>query len=397
MDTSTGQSSPEIVRDAAERILSAAFSNVRLDAGAPLDISDSSDRSTLARFQVLDGPAGVPASVVVKQALSTAEEPYDPDRSGGPASRLFNEWASLQFLGEVIPDRPVAPRLYGGDRDAGILVMEDLGPVADGLTESLLGDDPVAAEADLVAYATTVGRMHGATAAHIARFDQIRAALGPDDAEPGQEWVTPTFHATLDALGLTPAPAIDGDLTLLEATIASPGDFAAFIHSDPCPGNWLRTGDTDRLLDFEFAGAGHALVDGVYGRVPFPTCWCIGRLPEHVSQAMERAYRTELAHGCPAARDDARYARAVAEACAHWLVDWWLRSPMARLLEEDFEWGTGTDRQRLLVRLEVVTQVTREAGHLEALGDQAEAMSHTLHDRWDANLAPLPLYPAFQP
>jgi len=59
-------------------------------------------------------------------------------------------------------------------------------------------------------------------------------------------------------------------------------------------------------------------------------------------------------------------------------------------------WGTGTIRQRLLVRLDVVTQVTREAGHLEALGDQAEAMSRTLHDRWDADIPPLPLYPAFR-
>ncbi len=345
---------------------------------------------------MLDGARDAPASVVVKRAVATGDESYDPDRPGGPASRLFNEWAGLRFLGEVIPDRPVAPRLYGGDRHAGILVMEDLGPVAGGLTDELLGDDPVAAETNLVAYATTVGRMHGATAGHLVRFDEIRDALGPDDAEPGHEWVTSTFHATLDALGLTPAPAIDGELALIEATIASPGEFAAFIHSDPCPGNWLRTGRTDRLLDFEFAGVGHALVDGVYARVPFPTCWCIGRLPEHVSQAMERAYRTELAQGCPAARDDDRYARAVAEACAHWLVDWCLRSPMPRLLEEDFEWGTGTDRQRLLVRLDVVIQVTREAGHLEALGEQAGACSRALHDRWDPDLAPLPLYPAFR-
>ncbi|MEJ7902362.1 MAG: phosphotransferase, partial [Thermomicrobiales bacterium] len=259
----------------------------------------------------------------------------------------------------------------------------------------LLGDDPVAAETDLVAYATTLGRMHGATAGHVARFDEIRDALGPDDSSAGYDWVGPTFHATLDALGLVPAPSIDDDLTLLGATIASPRDFAALVHSDPCPDNWLRTGNTDRLLDFEFAGVGHALLDGAYGRVPFPTCWCIGRLPEHVPRAMERVYRTELAKGCPAARDDARYAQAMAEACAHWLVDLCLRSPMPRLLEEDFEWGTGTIRQRLLVRLDVVTQVTRDAGYLQVIGDRAEAMSRTLHDRWDPDLAPLPLYPAF--
>ena len=93
------------------------------------------------------------------------------------------------------------------------------------------------------------------------------------------------------------------------------------------------------MLDFEFARVGHALLDGVYGRVPFPTCWCIGQLPEHVTQVMERAYRTELAQGCPAARDDAHYARAVAEACAYWMILLGHWSPMPKLLEEDFECG----------------------------------------------------------
>lgn len=397
METEPDRTSQEIVRADAERILSAAFGTVRLDAGAPLDISDSSGRSNLCRFQVLDGPAGISASVVVKQAVAMGDESWDPDRPGGPASRLFSEWASLQFLGEVVPDLPVAPRLYGGDRDAGILVMEDRGPMADGLTEWLLGDDPAAAETDLVAYAATVRRMHGATAGDIARHDELRGALGHSDAGLDQDWMKPTFHATLDALGLTPVPSIDDDLAVIEAAIGSPGDFAALIHSDPCPGNWLRTGTSDRLLDFEFAGVGHALLDGVYGHVPFPTCWCIGRLPEHVTQTMERAYRVEFARGCPAARNDARYAQAVANACAYWLVDLCLRSPMPMLLEEDFEWGTATIRQRLLVRLDVVIQVTRESGHLEALGDQAKAIARTLHDRWDPIVAPLPLYHAFQP
>ncbi len=150
------------------------------------------------------------------------------------------------------------------------------------------------------------------------------------------------------------------------------------------------------MLDFEFARVGHALPDGVYGRVPFPTCWCIGQLPEHVTQVMERAYRTELAQGCPAARDDVPYACAVAEVCTYWMILICRWSPMPMWLEEDVEWGTGTIRQRLLSRLDVVTQVTRAAGHLEAVGDWAEAMSRTLHDRWDPTVAPLPLYPAFR-
>ncbi|HEV2065527.1 MAG TPA: phosphotransferase [Thermomicrobiales bacterium] len=383
-----------VVQDAAERVLSEAFGAVRLDAGTLLD---SSGRSNLFRFSRLSGSDSAPASVIVKRAAAMGDEAYDPDQPGGPASRLFNEWASLQFLGEMAPDPPLAPRLYGGDREVGILVMEDLGHSAEGLPDRLLGDDSVAAEADLVAYATTVGRMHGRTVGYVARFHELRDALGPSGPDQlGHDWIPSTFHAMVDALALTAGPAVDDDLTLLMASLASPGEFTALIHADPCPDNWLRTGSTDRLLDFEFGRVGHALLDGVYGRVPFPTCWCIGRLPEHVTRTMERAYRTELARTCSAARDDARYAQAVVEACAHWMILVCRWSPITKLLEADQEWGTGTIRQRLLARLEVVARVTREAHHLEAIGELAEAMSRDLHGRWELEVVPLPLYPAFR-
>ena len=386
--------SSTVVKDAAERVLSEAFGAVQLDVGTPLD---SSGRSNLFRFSLQTGSGNVPASVIVKRAVAMGDEAYDPDQSGGPASRLFNEWASLQFLGEVAPpDPPLAPRLYGGDRDLGILVMEDLGDRTEGLPDRLLGNDPVAAEADLVAYATTVGRMHGRTVGRVARFHELRDALGPSDPGPGHDWIPSTFHAMLDALGLVPGPAVNVDLSTLMTSIANPGEFTAFIHADPCPDNWLRTGSTDRLLDFEFARVGHALLDGVYGRVPFPTCWCIGRLPEDVTRTMGRAYRMELARSCPAARDDARYAQAVVEACVYWMIAVCHWSPMTQLLAEDHEWGTGTIRQRLLARLEVVAQAAREARHLEAIGELAEAMSRDLHGRWEREVVPMPLYPAFR-
>ena len=382
-----------VIQDAAERVLSETFGAIRLDGGTPLD---SSGRSSLFRFSNLSGSDSTPSSVIVKRAVAMGDEVYDPDQPGGPASRLFNEWASLQFLGEMASDPPLAPRLYGGDRNVGILVMEDLGHSTEGLPDRLLGDDSMAAESDLVAYATTVGRMHGRTVGHVARFHELRDAHGPSEPELGHDWVQSTFHAMLDALNLAPGPAVDDDLALLMTSVASPSEFTAFIHCDPCPDNWMRTGSTDRLLDFEFARPGNALLDGVYGRVPFPTCWCIGRLPEHVTRTMERAYRTELARTCPAARDDAHYARGVVEACAYWMILACHWSPMTKLLEEDQEWGTGTIRQRLLARLDVVAQAAREAHHLEAIGELAEAMSRDLHSRWEREVVPLPLYPAFR-
>ena len=301
----------EAVRDVAARVMARTMGEVRLGRATLLN---GSDRSSVLRVIVEDAPNGAPSSIIVKRAIDLGAEWDDPSLPDSPTTRFFNEWASLQFLGEIAADHPLAPRLIAADRNAGILVMQDLVPMTV-LSATLLGNDPDAAQADLIAYATTVGRLHACTAAHVAEFQHLRNALGPPNPGFGWDWILPTFHGMLDCLGISPVDGIDDDLATLAACMAEPGDFTALFHSDPCPDNWGWTGDRDYLIDFEYSNIGHALTDGVYGRVPFPTCWCIGVLPEHVAQAMERAYRTELGRGCPAARDDQRYARAVAEAC----------------------------------------------------------------------------------
>ena len=296
----------ESTRDAAERVMATAVGAVRLEADETLD---SSDRSMLVRFRVMDGPTDAPSSIIVKRAVDLGTGGDDPSEPDSPTIRFHNEWASLRFLSELAANQPVAPRLYGANPATGILVMEDLGQ-ANGLAESLLGNDPHAARADLIAYATTVGRLHATTAPHVERYQQLRDSLGPPHPGFGEAWIAPAFHAMLDMVGIPSTPAIDDELGSLAASIAVPGAFASLIHGDPCPDNWTRVADGDRLLDFEFARIGHALMDGVYSKVPFPTCWCVGTLPERVAQDMAHAYRTELARSCPAALDDRQYANA---------------------------------------------------------------------------------------
>src|SRR3712207_6357984 len=133
----------------AERTLAASFgSAVRLGSAPQLG---GSDRSHVFRLEVLEGPPEVPASVVVKRAAVSGDETYDPDASTflAPAWRLFYDWAGLQFLGQVAGAVPLAPRLYGGDRNAGLIVLEDLGS-SQTLDQLLLGDDAKAAEQGLV-------------------------------------------------------------------------------------------------------------------------------------------------------------------------------------------------------------------------------------------------------
>jgi len=104
----------------AEQVLTNSLNGVvRLAVPESLD---ASPRSTVYRCAVLAAPRGAPASVIVKRPGGEGET-YDPNVADGPAARLFNEWAGLQFLDRLAGERSPAARFYGGDRAAGLVVL----------------------------------------------------------------------------------------------------------------------------------------------------------------------------------------------------------------------------------------------------------------------------------
>ena len=395
------ESQAQETRELTEQLLAGAFgSPVRLDAGQTVE-----GRDYVVRFGVLEGPDGAPSSVIAKRGRSWGGH-YDPDSDDphNPAWGLFGDWAALQFLSEVAGDAAVAPRFYGGDRNAGLIAIEDLGS-GERPDQLLLGDDPVAAEAVLVELAAALGKMHARTAGRQAEFDRIRNELSrrwPPERDPAAS-LARAVHATIDILGLTPPAGLDADLGIVTHAIREPGPFLAYTHGDPCPDNWLRVDGRLKLFDFERGQFRHALLDGVYGRIHFPTCWCVNRSPEHVFLRMESAYRAELVQGCPEAADDTLFYHAVVEACAFWAIDmcqWiiqreaWYDPP--KPMQHDQHWGIATLRQRALVRSDILARTTQEFGHLEAIGATFAKMAAKLRTIWPPEADAMPLYPAFR-
>jgi len=379
----------------AERLVSKALSaETKISAGEQLQ---DGLRAQVYRFHLRERSSQLPASVIVKQVKTTARAPYDPDRAAVPAWTLFNEWASLQFLNELAPAARFGPRFYGGDRTLGLLVIEDLG-AGTRLDQYLLGSDPAAAEAALVEFAAIHGRLHAATIGHEAAFTRLRAALGPvrlADEANSHERLVAAFYQAAELLGVTPAPGVEQELQQMLAALEHPGPFRAFVQGDSCPDNCLFIDNTTRLLDFEGGGFSHALKTGVYGRMHFPTCWCVYRLPAALPLRMEAAYREALVPGCPSAGDDTCFYQAVAETCVFWLLRWFQMNSLQRILAEDRLVIAATDRQRHLLRAEVVAQTTGEAGHLEALGATIGAMAARMRALWPET-EEMPLYPAFR-
>lgn len=389
---------PSEMMTAAEAVLADALGEpVRL--GAAERLGGTRFRSTVARYAVAAGPDTAPASVVVKCYRGEQEPPAaEAEDFWTPERRLLGEWSALTFLGRLPADPPLAPRLYGGDRQAAILVLEDLGQ-GPCLADVLQGTDEAAARRGLVTYAAGLGRLHAATSGRQAEFAGTRAGLGLAPAEDELQigrWLredVAAFGQACAALVVEPAAGWEAEIQAVAATLAEPGPWLAFAPGDTCPDNHRFIGESLRFFDFEFCSFRHALLDSSYLRVPFPTCWCVNRLPPDLVPALEATYRAELVRGCPAAADDAAFGRALVHACAYWMVvtlGWHL----IQALTEDQPWGISSLRPRQRLRLDTFMAASETFGHLPALAATARALAGRLRERWPE--ADMPLYPPFR-
>ncbi|HEU5367780.1 MAG TPA: phosphotransferase [Ktedonobacterales bacterium] len=377
----------------AEQLLMETFGGaIRLGEGHNLG---GSARTRVLRFPVLEGPPSAPANIVVKQSTS---EVFDPTSADDAAWLLFNDWASLEFLSQIAAPVPLVPALYGGDRQGGFLIMEDLQPKTR-LDHLLLGNDPDAAEAGLIAYAEVHGRLHALTINRRAEYLRIRERLGPAasaNSYYSYRWLPAALQEIAALLDVPIQPGALEELEGLRAALVTPGPFLTLVQSDAAPDNFLWDGETWCLIDFEGARYTHALLEGAYCRMPFPTCWCVYRLPEALIQRMEARYRAELSKSCPAAANETLFYRGLVEACLTWALSFHrMMRPLEKMLEQDRCLVALTDRQRFLLYLNTAAHASETFEHLPSVGRTVHQFARRLAQRWPEAVDP-PYYPAFR-
>ena len=344
----------------------------------------------------LRGGSATPRTVIVKMRRANGDSRAD-------TRFLRNERAALEFLNGI--GSTAAPRFIAGDDAAGIVVMEDLGP---GLSPDLLlvGADPDAACAGLVAFARGLGRLHASTVGRSEEFYRIRSKLGPVD--PMAHRVTYGGAPIIDtwnelkgevrALLVSPDPAAaDGDVDAVIHTLADPGDHLALSNGDVCPQNARLFGDTVRFLDFDGAVFRHALLDAAYLRFPFVDCPCRSLLPDTVQRFVEQAYREELATACLAALDNTSYERGIAAACAAKTIQ--RAMGFASIIGSDTTYGmrmSVSKRAWLLAAIDTFRAASNRSGTLRTLAEWFGDFADVLTRRWGAEPPAAPLYPAFQ-
>ena len=231
------------------------------------------DRHHIVRLHIADD-----GGVVLKRQR---EENFGDRERGFDA-----ELTALEFLNGM--ETAIAPRLFGADLEAGILLMEDLGP-GSSLADSLLAVDRGRAHADLVSYARAMAAMHAWSVSRFHEYAEIRARHARS-AEPSTDpdWIAATakgkerFLALSARLGL-PTKGVAEEIDSLGALMGGSG-YVGLVHSDLCPDNTHIDRGNCLLIDFETSGWGPIALDVGYLLAPFPSCWCFASLPSEAAR-----------------------------------------------------------------------------------------------------------------
>jgi Ser/Thr protein kinase RdoA (MazF antagonist) len=353
-------------------------------------LSDEHRRNLILRGNAVR--AGAQDRPIIIKA--TRSRSYDPTaESAFEDSGLVKEWAATAFLSAQAVARGHGASLLAADTTHGLLIFEDLGAGLDSLVEPLLRGRPDQAERALLAYASALGRLHADTAGNIAEHDlALRAGF------PAVHRRELRHYAQLEQTAVKLCERLGGlsphdELAQIAQRLDQPGVWLGLVHGDPCPDNAILRTDRVHLIDYEFAEPGHILLDAVYWRIGFPTCWCAGRIPDAVAARAEAAYQAELGVILGSAPGDTTFQSEMAFMAAAWL----LRSLAWRLdagLKEDDMWGIASIRSRLLWYLEVTITMTEAADILPMLRSVARGWLVDLRVRWPST-HPLGLYPSF--
>ncbi|HYO12809.1 MAG TPA: phosphotransferase [Thermoanaerobaculia bacterium] len=383
----------------------------QLGPGTRLQARGDIVRSATFRCSLEGAGPGVPASVFLKAGKpAQGRREFDPSdgNAQGSAYRLFNSWAGLRFLAGLCGEGGVSPRWVAGDRDLGFMLMEDAGETS--VEEVLLGADAGAAERGLLDMARAVGRIHAASRGQRETYEAIRFALGPrgDEREvwgtgPWLRIMVDKLRANLENVGFTAEESFYAELAGTVRALGEPGPFLVYTHNDLCPDNVRLRAQGAVLIDFEHGGFRHAMTDGAYVRMLFPTCWRVNRVPPSVVSRMEDAYRAELVRGCPEAADDRTFRKALGHGCAYWLavtLAFAFEKPGSRYdrtsaLEKDQPWGLASLREIVLGRIEAFLESAEELDVYPRTYETCLRLKDHLARVWGPGDG-VPLFPAFR-
>ena len=401
---------PDFIANVASSLLSKKLGEpIRLHKGKTF----TTGGSIVVRCEVIDVNPNLPASFIVKKARED-EFRYQPDSPETPnaAHWLFNDWAASEFLNNVPNAIPLSPLLYGGSREFGLIVLEDLGDgEAPNTFDALLGNDPELAEQTLIEHVSLIGNLHAATTGREVEYGRIRQRLGAlpkpeslyqDPWSDARNCPVPSseveeavklYRTVAERLGIRPQAGVSEEIAYVTSAVEErPDSSLAFCKGDQnLAGDYIRQNGQPRLFDFGTGGFRHALIEGMPGRM---TWGCMMRIPSRILLLMDTAYQSQLTQKHPEISDE-MFRRAMLEAGARWNI-FHVVHRLPDALTSERQRGLTTLRQQVIAWLRAFADLSEEFCGMPALGVSARRMVERLGSVWPAEASNMPYYPAFR-
>ena len=327
-------------------------------------------KNRIFRCWVADGPSYLPEVLLVKMARQTKHEPYDRERDciGSSAWKLFNEWAALQFLGEINGDKMITPKFIVGDAIQGLVAFEYVSK-ARSFRDILRNSNAAEQTHALLTHAQAMGRMHGSTYGRKNEWLSLRTSLSTHYQADTDSFdgIVRTFRRFATLVGQSESIALESELSELQEILSNAEPFSAFRHADIAPQNYLLVDDGVKLVDFEYSSYGCFLLDAPLGPFPFPVRW---ECDEVLAREIESVYRKELSSGFRGALDDVIYYKGVLIAWIYWLLR---LGPIPRTRTDLIEVS-----DELKCRCRAVARLSNEIGYLPQIGRTFDQVA-TIH------------------
>ncbi|MBV8931685.1 MAG: hypothetical protein JOZ47_06690 [Kutzneria sp.] len=375
---------------AAESVLSRRFgSTIRL---ADPENLGGSGKALVLRVRVASTPFTLPRTLVVKR--------YQPSTVGDGVDPFPHEAVSYQLFTALGKNDRICPELFAHDGAKRLIVLEDLGRVPT-LADKLLGHDARAAERALLAWASSLGRLHATTAGREADFNALTRRLG---AHPSRDPVALRALVALaelptmlhDMLGVRVPEAVQQYAEAAGRLLTSTRN-RAFSPSDACPDNNLVTSKGVRLLDFEGGCVRDVVLDAAALRIPFPLCGCSFRLPAGMTEAMLAAWRAVVSPVFPALNDDDVLMPRVLNAQLLWVwLSTWMYLPGPGEADRPITSRLPSPRRSSALHARWLRlREDADRGGLHLVADHAGLVADAIEHRFGADAVRLPLFPAF--
>ena len=358
---------------------------------------DGRDHHFILRLFLQGGTS--PDTVILKYHARWGKIPWDDNSK--ETHRLANDYAGCYFLSQFDNSIPFSPKAYSIDLSQNLMLIEDIRQVDKNYVDVLLDDNQPNAEIHLSNWMRYLAQMHGQTSQRIQDYIKYRDELDKRNARD-HELIAIAFQAAIPqikqafaAIDFSASDEFFAEYQTLVEIIREPGAFFGYVHGDPCPDNILLVNNQPQLIDFELSGAGLVLLDAVYPRMMYPTCWCVGQTSPELVEKLESIYRAELSTYIPSAADDAQWQKYLTAACGYWVIYTLnLKILWTGDLDTDTEWGISTQRKRIISRLKAFVDMATEFGLWPHLTTTFTELHQHLVARWEDSSDGLQLYPA---